>query len=360
MPILALEGAILQIPRSSPDRQPLEKPAPPFAVRYVHSFAARPLLAHPSSILGVVGYGAERPDFLPPAYPFVTAPLLPAAGSAMFEIWTTTSSSRPCQVGPVIGACSDELAFGAVKLEEAGNASLEATVEEAYLNIFNFMDRTGFCAPIRVWNYLTSITDDDCGLERYRRFNIGRHRAFSARLRQKLPPAASGVGGHQGASVIYFLAARTPASPIENPRQVSAYKYPPIYGPSSPSFSRASIYAQGSMEALFISGTASIVGHETRHRDDLPSQIAETIENLRALIGVAAQTASAPLSDHWALKIYLQNPAYREAVNPAIDAMFGGDSQRLYLHGDICRPGLLLEIEAFCHLGQGCRSSACA
>jgi chorismate lyase / 3-hydroxybenzoate synthase len=160
--------------------------------------------------------------------------------------------------------------------------------------------------------------------------------------------------------VIYFLAARTPARPIENPRQVSAYEYPPIYGPRSPSFSRASIYAQGSMEALFISGTASIVGHETRHRGDLPSQISETTENLRALIGAAEQTASAPLSGHWALKIYLQNPAYREAVNPAIDAMFGVDSQRLYLRGDICRSDLLLEIEAFCHPGQGHRSSACA
>ncbi len=114
------------------------------------------------------------------------------------------------------------------------------------------------------------------------------------------------------------------------------------------------------MEALFISGTASIVGHETRHPGDLPGQIAETIENLRALIGAAAQTAPAPLSENWALKIYLQNPAYREAVNPAIDAMFGADSRRLYLRGDICRPGLLLEIEAFCHSGQGCRSSACA
>ncbi len=132
------------MPHSSPERQPLEKLETPFAVRYVHSFAARPLLAHPSSILGVVGYGAERPDFLPPACPFVTAPLLPVAGGAMFEIWTTASASQPWQVGPVIGACSDDLAFGAVKLEEAGNASLEATVEEAYLNIFDFMDRTGF------------------------------------------------------------------------------------------------------------------------------------------------------------------------------------------------------------------------
>jgi chorismate lyase / 3-hydroxybenzoate synthase len=347
MSVRAAEGAILHTPRSFPDSQPFEALAAPFAVRYVSGLAARQLLAHPSSVLGMIGYGAERPGFLPSACPFIAAPLRPAAGAAMFEIWTTASPSRPCQVGPVMGACSDDVAFGAIELDEAGSASLEAKVEAAYLSIFDFMDKSGFDAPIRFWNYLTSITRDDGGLERYRRFNIGRHNAFSARLRQKLPPAASGVGGHHGASVIYFLAARTPARPIENPRQVSAYDYPLAYGPRSPSFSRASIYAQGNMEALFISGTASIVGHETRHRGDLPAQIAETAENLRALIGAATQTASATMAGHWALKIYLQDPAFREAVNPAVDAMFGADVERFYLHGEICRSGLLLEIEAF-------------
>jgi chorismate lyase/3-hydroxybenzoate synthase len=283
------------------------------------------------------------------ACPFVAAPLRPATSEEFFEIWTTGTPSRPCQVGPVIGACSDDIAFGAIKLEEAGSASLEAKVEAAYLRTFDFMDKSGFDTPIRFWNYLTSITGDDGGLERYRRFNVGRHNAFSARLRQKLPPAASGVGGQKGASVIYFLAARSPAKPIENPRQVSAYEYPLIYGPRSPSFSRASIYSQGATEALFISGTASIVGHETRHRGDLHGQIVETTENLRALIGAAAQTASAPMAGHWALKIYLRETDFRNAVDPAIDAMFGTDVERLYLQGDICRPDLLLEIEAFCY-----------
>ncbi|GLR66130.1 pteridine-dependent deoxygenase like protein [Acidocella aquatica] len=265
----------------------------------------------------------------------------------MFEIWTAASPCRPCQVGPVIGACSDDLAFGAIKLDETGKASLEAAVEAAYLNIFDFMQDIGFQTPIRFWNYLTSITDHDQGLERYRRFNIGRHRAFSARLRQQVPPVASGVGGHQGAPVIYFLAAREPAMTIENPRQVSAYAYPPIYGPCSPSFSRASIYARASAESLFISGTASIVGHETRHRGDLPGQIAETAANLRALIGAAAQAATAPLSGRWSVKIYVQDPGDCAAVEPAVDAVFGADAERLYLRGDICRSDLLMEIEAF-------------
>lgn len=343
----------MQLPVSIPDRTIVAKQDAPFAVRYGNRLAARALTTQPGSILGVVGYGADRPDFLPAACPFVAAPLSPATGDAMFEIWTATSPCRPVQFGPVTGACNEELIFGEISLDEAGSGSLEAAVESAYLSIFDFLDAMGFASPIRFWNYLTAINDDDNGLERYRRFNIGRHQAFSARLHQPVPPAASGVGGIQGRSVVYFLAAHEPATAVENPRQVSAYSYPPIYGPRSPSFSRASIHTLKGAETLFISGTASIVGHETRHRGDVQGQVAETIENLRALIAAAEHAALAPLGDHWAFKVYLHDSTYRDAVTPAIDAAFGADSQRLFLRGDMCRSELLVEIEAFRHCEVG-------
>lgn len=289
-------------------------------------------------MLGVVGYGTPRPDFVSAAAPFIAAPLTPASFGPMFEIWVAASSVAPYQAGPVFGAWSDDAAFGAMTLNDSG--ALEAEVEAAYHAIFDFLEQTGFTAPLRFWNYLTAITADDAGLERYMRFNTGRHRAFSARLRQAVPPAASAVGGDHGASMIYVLAARDAARPIENPRQVSAYHYPPIYGPSSPSFSRAGLAGQG---ALFISGTASITGHETRHVGDLAAQLAETAENLRALISAAGP----PNGGEWGAKIYLKNPADHTTVNPVIDAIFGPASQRLYLRGDICRRDLLLEIEAF-------------
>ena len=170
----------------------------------------------------------NAPRFLPPSVPFVAAPLLPAGGGEMFEVWTTSSPCQPCQLGQVAGACSADLAFGAVTLDETANVSLEATVEAAYLNIFDFLDETGLTAPIRFWNYLTSITADDGGLERYRRFNIGRHQAFSARLAEKLPPAASGVGGHRGRSIIYFFGGAHAGNPDRKPApgervQVSPY-----------------------------------------------------------------------------------------------------------------------------------------
>ena len=313
-----------------------------FTVRYVDSSGARVMAAQPATILGVVGYGARRPDFLPARCPFVATPLAPATGGAMFEIWTAATACRPVEAGSVSGACNEELAFGSVGIDEAASGSLEAAVETAYLAIFDFLEATGFPAPIRFWNYLTAITEEENGLERYRRFNIGRQQAFTARLRQPLPPGASGVGGHRGPAVIYFLAAREPARTVENPRQISAYAYPPIYGPRSPSFSRAGIYGGGGAQTLFISGTASIVGHQTLHLGDLSGQTAETIENLRAVIGASG----APMDGDWVLKIYLRDPAYRDSVDMAVEAAFGRDCHRLHLAGDLCRAELMVEIEA--------------
>lgn len=299
-------------------------------------------------ILGVVGYGASRPGALPPACPFVAAPLLPASGGASFEIWTAASPTRPCGLGPVRGASSDELVFGTVTLEEDTGAALEVVVEKAYHDIFNFLAETGHQEPIRFWNYLTAITADEQGLERYKRFNIGRHRSFLARLHQAVPPAASCLGARHGASMIYFLAASEAARAIENPRQISAYAYPAVYGPRSPSFSRAGVYGQ----TLFISGTASIVGHETRHHGDLLGQLAETMENLRVLIAGAGQDILSTRPEDWALKIYLREPHYHAETEAAVTAVFGMNSQRLYLQADICRSDLLLEIEAFYRAGS--------
>ncbi len=311
------------------------------SLRYADAVTAAARLAGNARVLGVVGYGGLVPGAVAPSRPFVQAPLLPAAGGPYFEIWEAACATSLCRTGMVSGAYGDGLAFGAVDLADVPGGGLEEVVELAYDAIFDFLDETGCTEPVRFWNYLAAITDDDQGMERYRRFNIGRHRAYLARLRQSVPPAASCLGAVNGGSMIYFLAAREAAEAIENPRQMSAYAYPPVYGPCSPSFSRAGRLGA----ALFISGTASITGHETRHRGDLTGQVAETMENLRALIGNAGMTAGR--GQDWAFKTYLRDPLYQAAIEPALDAMFGPECQKLYLTADICRTDLLMEIEAF-------------
>ena len=81
-------------------------------------------------------------------------------------------------------------------------------------------------------------------------------------------------------------AARVPGTPVENPRQVSAYRYPRQYGPQAPSFARAMLPPSQAMP-LLLSGTASVVGHESKHHDCVESQLAETFANFDSLIAAA-------------------------------------------------------------------------
>lgn len=297
---------------------------------------------HPASKamppLGVIGYGVKA------APSYAAAPLLPAQAAAAFEIWTAPGNITQWRTGAVTGASADDYAFAVIEIAEKEAADLEEAVEHAYLQIFDSLERAGFAQPIRFWNYLAAITQNLDGMERYQRFNTGRQRAFQARLRQAVPPVASCLGACRPGSMIYVLAARAPALAIENPRQISAYDYPPAYGPTSPSFSRASRHRAGMADTLFVSGTASIVGHETRHPGDFEAQLAETLRNLRMVMDLAADGASQ--AGHWALKIYLRDRLMQARVEAALIAMLGPACQRLFLLAEICRADLLLEIEA--------------
>ncbi len=140
---------------------------------------------------------------------------------------------------------------------------------------------------IRVWNYLPEINRETDGDERYRHFNTARQTAFrnSGRSTVGTVPAASALGSPAGSPIsIYFLAARQPPRMIENPRQTSAYHYPPKFGVSSPIFSRACVLSESGGTNLFVSGTASIVGHETIHHGNVTAQTRETMLNIEALL----------------------------------------------------------------------------
>ncbi|WP_018879159.1 hypothetical protein [Thioalkalivibrio sp. ALE9] len=229
-------------------------------------------------------------------------------------------------------------------------ADPEPLTERAYREILSGCRALGFDHLVRVWNYLPAINDPVDGQERYRGFCSGRAQVFEALPEyERVLPAATAIGTHSDGLLIYFIATREPAARIENPRQVSAYRYPRQYGPRSPSFARASLWQPGPQAAeLFISGTASIVGHESRHVGDLEAQIDESLRNIGALLEqasthhpVRAETPQA-LS---LLKVYLRHAEDAPAVENHLRARLGHHIPWLLLHGDICREELLVEIE---------------
>ncbi|MES1264142.1 MAG: hypothetical protein ABUU24_00650, partial [Variovorax sp.] len=304
-----------------------------------------------SAPFGALGYGTPA-DLA--WMPTVNARVLSGAG-AMADVWHASEHIESGTTGVVRWRCDGHWMLGAIDLDEAVEKQpLTTLAHRAYRDLFESLAQTGCAHLLRVWNYLPQINADGGGLERYRQFNAGRQQAFveAGQAAFEGAPAACALGIHQGALCIRFLAGRVAPLPVENPRQVSAYRYPPTYGPRSPTFSRAALAEIGGGDvALFISGTASIVGHETVHVGQLLPQLEETLRNLAAVIAAANARTSA-VFDLSALDcvVYVRHAADAPLVRQALEAALGPAahtvSHAVYLEADICRPDLLVEIEA--------------
>lgn len=236
---------------------------------------------------------------------------------------------------------------------EADETPLEATARGLYGDVFATLAATGFAHLHRLWNYVPRINEESHGLERYRQFNAGRQRAFLAAGQSAFAgaPAACALGAGTDGLWVSFLAGRAPSLPVENPRQVSAYHYPREFGPRSPTFSRAALSALGDGRlALFVSGTASIVGHRSLHEGDIRAQTREAVANLRAVVGAADARCGAGFSvEQLQAVVYLRRPADAPAVREVLAAELGVLAplveQAVWLQADVCRRELLVEIE---------------
>lgn len=227
----------------------------------------------------------------------------------------------------------DDLLFGSLSLEESGR--LENLSREAYKELIDHVRASGFPYFVRLWNYVGGINEED-ERERYQLFCAGRHDAYVEKgyHHDVDLPAASAVGMKGRGLIVCFLASREPGVQVENPRQVAAYHYPEQYGPKSPSFSRATVWR----DTVFVSGTSSVVGHETVHQDDVLAQLEETLRNIEVVL----RSTNRSLEQVLAARTYIRRPADFAAIAERLDRVF---SSNLYLEADICRKDLLLEIE---------------
>lgn len=290
-----------------------------------------------------MAFGDQPPADFPAAAPFVWVDMPSLWGGAFCEVWSSADPVQAVSARGISGAHNQDLLFGCLQVTDDG--PLEDASRSAYSRVFEFIDETGFPSLMRAWNYFPGINREAHGVERYRRFNIGRHEAFAAKGRTigVDMPAACALGCSGGPLTVYFLAARRPGIPVENPRQVSAFDYPQRYGPRSPTFSRAMLMQPAGQRVLAISGTASVVGHETRHPDNAAAQIAETLANIRLLMKAAGEPGPGDGSN-LLLKAYLRDAEYLPCMQDALAKNFG-EAQVAYLRADVCRSDLLVEIE---------------
>jgi len=290
----------------------------------------------------------------------VRTPVLPAAKNVC-EVWRCGEPAHSGEHGRVRFRRSGEMLFGCIAIpetdsarassDENGRSPLQHATAQAYRQIFATLAAENYPHLLRVWNYLPAINRDEHGSERYWQFNRARQQALRAcgRAHQGTVPAASALGSPlAGPLVVYFLAGRTAPTFLENPRQVSAYHYPRQYGSHRPAFSRATLARHGTGLALFISGTASIVGHRSLHLGDAAAQTRETVANIEALLAQANRAARGARFELSALacKVYVRRPADLPLVQAELDAALGGNARVIYLQADICRQDLLVEIEA--------------
>ena len=270
------------------------------------------------------------------------------------EVWLARDKLVSGKDGDVEYRKNNEIVFGKVELRETDFDSLESCSEHAYDAILNFIKQKEFPHLIRIWNYFPNINQITDNRERYQSFCVGRYRAFTKLTEfERSLPAATAVGSHGGGLVVYFIATTKAGVQVENPRQISAYHYPKQYSPKSPSFARATLKHWPTVSQFFISGTASIVGHETLHEENVLVQLEEILKNIDALVDTARDTHQQPIrdiSDLSLMKVYIRNPDHYAMIEEALSQRVGKDVDIIYLQGDICRDNLLLEIEAVAEL----------
>jgi chorismate lyase / 3-hydroxybenzoate synthase len=298
------------------------------------------------------------------------SPRLLHPSSPVHEHWFGAGAPVHRVEGCLTYAIDGPLLFGSAVIDDACcEGGLRAAAEQAYAEIFALLQRSGCSHLLRVWNYMARINEVVDGLERYRQFNVGRQQAFLAAGRSAFvgAPAACALGVSRGPLTVHFLAGTGEPRAVENPRQVSAYHYPAEYGPRSPTFSRAALVAlDGRREALFISGTASIVGHATLHAGDVHRQTLETLDNIETVVACARAGSALPPQHAHALDrldctVYLRNEADLPQVREAFERRLGADTvaarRAVYVRADVCRSDLLVEIEAQ-HIGGPAATAA--
>src|SRR3984957_254190 len=311
--------------------------------------------------MGVATFDGSRLGGADAAVPVaeINTPVL-GEDSALCEVWRTQQAVESGTHGGVRYTRTADMLFGCISVRETEPAEsiaveertpLYDATEQAYREILGTLDALGYAHLVRVWNYVPEINRDTHGTERYRQFNSARQAALlgCGRPLRGNVSAACALGAAAGSRlVVYFLSSHTAPTFIENPRQLSAYNYPAQYGARSPIFSRAAVFHEPDGMTLFISGTASIVGHQTIHAGDPAAQTRETLINIEALLEEANRvTGSEEFTlDALACKVYVRHPADLAVIQAELRAALGPTARTVYLQADICRRDLAVEIEA--------------
>ncbi|GAB3672126.1 chorismate transformation enzyme, FkbO/Hyg5 family [Salinisphaera aquimarina] len=245
---------------------------------------------------------------------------------------------------------SGDLVFAARHVDDGDGPDPQAVQQiahDAYRQLFALQGELGLRHVQRIWHWLSSVTAGAGDDQRYQRFCRGRAQALDTpgQPMTTLPPATLVDSARRGVRLHVLLGERA-IEAVENPRQISAYDYPRAYGVRAPAFARAGIVTLADTPYLLISGTASIVGHASRHIGDVAAQSDEALTNVAAVIEAAAhRIGPRRLTELECIKAYLRHPEDAPVVHAVLRRRLPGVAVAL-LHAPLCRDDLLVEFEA--------------
>jgi len=267
------------------------------------------------------------------------------------EVWQCAGPIKTGRWDLLRFAQGEQLTMGHIALDLRVHGDMRQASRKAYDILQSFLQQSPHQWPLKIWNYVPDINRGSGDDELYRKFCLGRAEAVLIDPGDRPPlPAATAIGAPAGehALQVYFLAASLPGLDVENPRQVSAWRYPRQYGPKSPLFSRGTILRLNGSQQFLISGTASIVGHQTHHENQVASQVSESLRNVSSLLDEGHRLmgdARASLDSDGTLKVYIRDPDHLDVIRQTLDVEAPAEIPRIYLKGDICRENLLTEID---------------
>lgn len=223
---------------------------------------------------------------------------------------------------------------------------------------------------VRQWNYIENITSTiRTGTDEYQYYQI--FNDVRALFYEKSGlhgdyPAATGIGCDAGVFTLELVATadaqHRQTIPIKSPVQKNAYDYSagvlvgkafhPV-AKQAPLFERAKMILSGDEALVFVSGTAAISGEDSVDVQDPFYQTAATIRNIFELLTAENLAANGvnKMPDRFqptGIRAYVKHPAHAAEVAACCEIHFP-DTPVLLLRADVCRPELLVEIEAAFH-----------
>ncbi|MEJ2115185.1 MAG: hypothetical protein P8X88_03865 [Gammaproteobacteria bacterium] len=276
-------------------------------------------------------------------------------GSNLFaQYWYTDQQVTQGSYKNIRYAHTPQMMFGLIQLPCTENDAFQLLTHKAYCELYECLQNTSCKHLLRTWNFFPKITDRDSQHAQQNRYEVFCHSRLQAMhdsgIKTHVYPAATVIGSHDNSLQIYFLASDTPGTAVENPRQTSAFHYPVENNHTQPLFSRGLLKTWGQRTHFYVSGTASIVGHETLHIDDVCAQLNESINNVETLVAHANDKHHTQLNaqdDLLYMKVYLRHRKDCEQINQVLAARLSSNTPRALILGDMCRENLLVEIEAF-------------